>query len=75
MNINNIKPGIEVRTTKLGETSGIIVKDNKYLDTRQSGLVGTVVGYLPGHGGDVWYIQHYDTEDIGVYCFNEFELV
>jgi hypothetical protein len=74
MNCNEIKDGLRVRTTKLGDTKGFLIK-SRHLDCRKAGITGTVSGYVPGHGGDVWWVKHEDSEDIGAYCFTELEAV
>lgn len=72
MNLDDIKPGITVITGKLGNTTGMMIAD-KHLLVRQEGVLGTVLDYVPGHGGDVWFVRHGDTPAIGAYVFNEFE--
>ena len=72
MNCNKIKDGLRVRTTELGDTKGFFIKP-RHLDCRKAGITGTVSGYVPGHGGDVWWVKHDDSEDIGAYCFTELE--
>lgn len=74
MDCNNVKPGIRVRVTKLGETKGMLIKP-KHLDCRREGVTGVVDGYVPGHGGDVWWVKHDDSTDIGAYVFDELELI
>ena len=44
----------------------------EHLDVRTVGVKGTVIGYVPGHGGDIWWIKH-DDGLIGAYIFDEFE--
>lgn len=70
--VNEVKIGMKVVTTKLGETTGMLIKP-RHLDCRSSGITGTVQSYVPGHGGDVWFVQHDGSEDIGAYCYTEFE--
>ena len=70
MNIEDIKVGMRVKTTRLHSTRGMIVKEH-HLKVRKAGLEGTVKGYVPGHGGDVWWVEHNDGS-VGAYCFNEF---
>ena len=77
MNCDEVKPKMLVKITKLGETIGYNVT-SKHIDCRQVGLTGVVEGYVPGHGGDVWWVSHRDPGhigEIGVYAFDEFELV
>ncbi len=72
MDCNSIKSDLRVKTIKLGKTKGILVKE-KYLNVRESGVGGTVMNHVPGHGGHVWFVKHDGCEDIGVYCFYELE--
>jgi len=62
-----------VRAARLESTVGYMVAP-KHLSSRSLGRVGVVLYWVPGHGGDVWAVQH-DNEDIGVYCYTELELV
>ena len=72
MNCDQIKPGIRVRTTKLRDTKGFLVK-HQHLACRKAGVSGTVRGYVAGHGGDVWWVKHDDSEDVGAYSYTELE--
>lgn len=74
MQDRDVKPGLWVKTTKLGKTVGMTIAE-KHLSVRKEGVEGTVLNYVPGHGGDVWYVQHRDTSDVGAYMFTEFEPV
>jgi len=69
----NILPdGTTVRThAALGLTTGMIVP-HENLRRRQPDAVGRVTGVVPGHGGDVYWIDHGDLQ--APYCFDEFEL-
>lgn len=48
---------------------GFFVKD-KYINCRRTDEVGTYRGWVPGAGGDVWWIEHMDGT-IGAYLFDE----
>jgi len=72
MDCNSIKPGLRVSITRLETTTGILVKPN-HLEVRRVGAVGAVMSYVPGHGGDVWWVQHDGTDEVGAYMFTEFE--
>jgi hypothetical protein len=67
---NDVKPGMRVRIGKLGNTAGMAIA-KEYLDSRAEGATGTIRTWVPGHGGDVWFVHHGDS--IGAYCFTEFE--
>jgi hypothetical protein len=72
MSCDDVKPNMKVRTTKLYETTAMLIK-KKHLEVRKAGITGTVLSYVPGHGGDVFFVQHDGSEYIGAYCFNELE--
>ncbi|MEK7151426.1 MAG: hypothetical protein AAB784_01780 [Patescibacteria group bacterium] len=57
----------------LESTMGLLVA-RKHLDARQPNKEGEVKGWVPGHGGDVWWVAHND-ETVGAYSFEEFEPV
>jgi len=68
-----------VRTHKeLGTTEGMLVKEH-HLKGRLADALGIVCGYVPGHGGDAFWVRHTegpssaDPSPVAVYCFNEFE--
>lgn len=66
--------GTRVRTDRtLGSTVGMLVKQ-QYLDARRSNAEGTIKGWVTGHGGDVYWVQH-DDGTVAAYGWMEFELV
>ena len=73
MNLGDVKPGLRVRTAEaLGSTTGmLIVKDA--LDDRKEGVTGTVMGFVAGHGGDVWWIRHDNNGKVAPYSFTELD--
>ncbi len=74
MDLNQIKTNLRIRTTKLGDTKGMTIAP-AHLICRREGVTGTVLGHVPGHGGDVWWVKHDDSIDTGAYVFDEFEPV
>lgn len=74
MELDDVKIGLKVEITKLEDNTRGMFVAKKHLDVRRVGAKGTVVGYVPGHGGDVWWVRH-DDETVGVYIFDEFELL
>lgn len=74
MQDSDVKQGMWIKTTKLGDSKGMTIA-YKHLSVRQEGVEGTVLGWVPGHGGDVWFVQHRDSQDVGAYVFTEFEPV
>ena len=63
MKLEEVKPGLKVKITRLGSTTGMMINTH-YLETRTIGAEGIVGDYVQGHGGDV-----------GAYVFDEFELI
>ncbi len=71
MELEKMQVGLRVKTNgRLGETTGMFVVQ-KHLDARQPNKEGEIGGYVPGHGGDVWWVRHADGT-IGAYMFDEF---
>lgn len=44
----------------------------QHLECRRPSAKGTIRGWVPGHGGDVWWVEHEDGT-VGAYCFDELE--
>jgi hypothetical protein len=74
MDCNQVRPELRVKITKLNSSLGFMIKPN-HITVRKEGIIGTVTGYVPGHGGDVWWVKHEGSDDVGAYCFDEFEPV
>lgn len=72
MKCDEISIGLKVKTLRLEDTKGMMIKPH-HLDCRKSGITGSIVGYVPGHGGDVWWVRHDGDGSIGAYCFMELE--
>jgi hypothetical protein len=72
MNLSDMKPGLIVRVARLEDTTGMFVAE-RHMTVRQVGAVGIVTGYVPGHGGDVFWVHHHDTDQVGAYIFTELE--
>lgn len=51
------------------ECGGFLVKP-EYLEARKAGTKGTTFGWVPGAGGDVWWVKHEDGT-IGAYLYTE----
>lgn len=69
--MNNPQNGMRVKIVRLEDTKGMLIKQH-HLDIREVGQTGILSGYVPGHGGDVWWVNH-DNGTIGAYSINEFE--
>lgn len=75
MDCNSVKPGLRVRTGRLEKTDGMCIAP-QYLASRAEGKTGEVLSYVPGHGGDVWFVrhdEHNEESDVGAYVFTELE--
>ena len=71
MYLEKVKVGLKVKTNKrLGKTTGMFIAQ-KHLNARRPNKEGKVSGYVPGHGGDVWWVTHKDGT-VGAYMFDEF---
>lgn len=71
MNLSEVRAGLRVKVTRLGSTKGMTVNPN-HTYCRRVGACGEVIGWVPGHGGDVWWVKQ-GVGEIGAYCFDEFE--
>lgn len=72
MQLDNIKAGINIVTNdSLESTRGMLVAE-RHLAARRPGIQGVIKCYVPGHGGDVWAIEH-DDGSVAVYVYTEFE--
>jgi len=81
MDLNKIKAR-ETRVTiaakfKKNATTGMFVGERN-MNARMPGVNGVVVDFVPGHGGDIWFVAHSMTQDnqsytnIGAYSSREF---
>ncbi len=74
MKLDDVKVGLHVRTnSQLGSTLGFMVVENN-MNARRPDATGILIGYIPGHGGDCWWLKHGD-ETVAAYCFDEFEML
>jgi hypothetical protein len=70
-----LPPGTKVRTYKrLGKTDGMMISPNN-LNLRKPNTVGEVSDWVPGHGGDVYWVQHEGDDRPAAYCFTELSLL
>lgn len=67
---NEITVGMKVKVVQNNGTSGMLIKQ-KHLDLRRIGATGTIAGWVPGHGGDVWWVEQ--DNGIAAYSFRELE--
>ena len=74
MKLDDLRAGIIVRSKDpLGTTTGMMVKAD-LIAARAPLAMGKVMGPVPGHGGDVWWVKHAD-QSVAPYSFMELELV
>lgn len=71
MNDSDVKPGLKVITKRAPDGERGLLVTERHLFARRD-APGVVKGYVPGHGGDVWWVEH-DDGAIGAYCFTEME--
>ena len=73
MKVDDITPGLHVRVHTLSSTAGMLINP-KHLEVRREGATGYVRGFVAGHGGDVWWVEHSDRlDEIAAYSFHEIE--
>lgn len=71
MDASEVRLGLRVKTVEeLGTTKGMLI-NIRHLEARESNKFGVVGGYVPGHGGDVWWVRHED-DTVGAYAVGEF---
>lgn len=74
VNCDDVKPGMIVKIVDEfapDATTGMLISP-KNLAARRCGAEGTVLGFVAGHGGDVWWVEHRDGS-VAAYCFTEIE--
>lgn len=72
MDCNQVTKGMRVKIGGLRSTRGMTINP-RHLNVRKEGITGTIQGWVPGHGGDVWWVQHDNSQDVGAYCVTEME--
>jgi len=66
--------GTLVRTTDvIGGTGGMLVAEKNIAAAREA-FLGFLWGYVPGHGGDVWWVRHLDGS-AAPYMIHELEVL
>lgn len=68
-----VKPGMRIVITDIKTTRGYNV-DKEHIANRCLHARGTVLGYISGHGGEVFAVEH-DVGTIAVYHHSEFERI
>jgi hypothetical protein len=70
--MNDIQDKMRVRTVaELKDTTGIYLNPI-YIYARRPDRLGRVMSYVPGYGGDVWWVEH---DDRSVAFYQSCELV
>ena len=73
MNVSDIKQGVRVEITDLGDTHKFLVR-HEYLDNRQLGVLGVIEGPVEGHDDEIWWVKHDNTRYKAPYHFSEITL-
>lgn len=68
--VNEVKQGMKVRVVRDGGARGMMIVE-KHLSIREVGKIGVVLNWVPGHGGDVWYVKQ--DNGIAAYSYTELE--
>lgn len=67
----NPVPSMKIVTIdKLESTDGMMIAA-KHLNERRPGTPGQLLDYVPGHGGDVWFVEHEGAAVAAVYSLAE----
>lgn len=76
MQNNKVHAGLRIKTKRLKKsgTDGMLIHP-KHLSVRRRDVTGTVLGMVPGHGGNVWFVRHDNSAHVGAYAFNEMEVL
>ena len=72
MNRNDVQPGLRVVTTWLGDGVTLLVSP-ELLICRECGVNGKVLNSVIGHGKDVWWVRHDESDITAPYSFHELE--
>lgn len=74
--------GTRIRTRKdftPSDTRGFLVAD-RHLMARKRNALGLIEGWVPGHGGDVYWVRHAEGDaradpcPVAAYLYTEFDL-
>ena len=63
---------------QLESTLGMLVAE-RHLHGRKPNALGIITGYVPGHGGDCWWVRHAEgpssanPSPVAAYTYTEFE--
>jgi hypothetical protein len=69
--LSSPKEDLRIKTANVLEsTQGMIVPVTN-LNNRKPGMLGRITGYVPGHGGDVWWVEHDEDHLIAPYSVME----
>ena len=68
-----VKVGMRIVVTDIKTTTGYNVA-TEHIANRRLHARGTVLGYISGHGGEVYAVEH-DAGPIAVYHYREFESI
>lgn len=70
-----LPPGTKIKTHDELDPAipGALLVVSRFVEARRPSTRATLHGYVPGHGGDVYWAKHDDGAE-AVYCYTEFEL-
>lgn len=71
---NQVDIGMRVKTHPEEKNLRGLLINERHLIARREGE-GKVTGYVPGHGGDVWWVDHGGGGPSGAYVFTELSIV
>ena len=73
MKESDVETGMRIVVTDIKTTIGYNVA-KAHIANRGLHARGTILGYIPGHGGEVFAVEH-DAGPIAVYHHSEFERI
>ncbi len=70
---NEVRVGMSVKVGQLrhDESEMALQIHQKHVSVRRPNIEGSICGVVPCHGAEVWYVQHKNSPDIGVYSLSE----
>ncbi len=63
--------GLRVMSNEFFSDAGLMVR-RQYLDARKPHMPGFIIGFVGGHGGDVYWVQQNDGS-VAVYAWTEID--
>lgn len=69
--LSSPKEDLRVKTSSVLESTKGMIVSAKAISNRKPDTLGRIIGYVPGHGGDVWWVEHDDDHMVAPYCVTE----